>query len=207
MANNPFPLSREGLLKAYRTMKTIREFEERVHIEFATGEIPGFVHLLCGRGSFRDRCVMHLKDNDRIARPIVVMAIASPRASTLEDDGRDLRQATGTCRGKGGSMHIADLYKGMMGANGISGRARPRLRRRAGRENSRRTKAWDFIRGRRGLESGHAPGEPEPGDGVESSGDLRRWRTTATRSRRGRQWSVACDILRRSCIRFRACRE
>ena len=41
-------LNRERLLQAYETMKTIREFEERVHIEFATGEIPGFVHLYAG---------------------------------------------------------------------------------------------------------------------------------------------------------------
>jgi hypothetical protein len=37
-------LSKEALLDAYRTMRTIREFEERLHTEFATGEIPGFVH-------------------------------------------------------------------------------------------------------------------------------------------------------------------
>ncbi|MFP3607068.1 ABC transporter substrate-binding protein, partial [Paraburkholderia sp. SIMBA_053] len=36
-------LSREKLLEAYRLMRTIREFEERLHVEFATGEIPGFV--------------------------------------------------------------------------------------------------------------------------------------------------------------------
>ena len=36
------------LLEAYRTMRTIREFEERLHVEFATGEIPGFVHLYAG---------------------------------------------------------------------------------------------------------------------------------------------------------------
>ena len=42
-------LNRERLLQAYETMKTIREFEERVHIEFATGEIPGFVHLMQGK--------------------------------------------------------------------------------------------------------------------------------------------------------------
>ncbi len=41
-------LSREELLKAYRDMRTIREFEERVHLEFATGGIPGFVHLYAG---------------------------------------------------------------------------------------------------------------------------------------------------------------
>jgi pyruvate dehydrogenase E1 component alpha subunit len=40
MATNPFPLSREDLLKTYRTMKTIREFEERLHVEFAKGDIP-----------------------------------------------------------------------------------------------------------------------------------------------------------------------
>ena len=41
-------LTREQLLSAYRMMRAIREFEERVHAEFATGEIPGFVHLYAG---------------------------------------------------------------------------------------------------------------------------------------------------------------
>lgn len=41
-------MSKEQLLEAYRIMKTIREFEERLHTEFATGEIPGFVHLYAG---------------------------------------------------------------------------------------------------------------------------------------------------------------
>ena len=41
-------LTPEHLLDVYRTMRTIREFEERVHAEFATGEIPGFVHLYAG---------------------------------------------------------------------------------------------------------------------------------------------------------------
>ena len=48
MATHPFPLSKEKLLEAYRTMRTIREFEERLHTEFATGDIPGFVHLYAG---------------------------------------------------------------------------------------------------------------------------------------------------------------
>ena len=41
-------LNQEQLLQAYETMKTIREFEERVHVEFATGDMPGFVHLYAG---------------------------------------------------------------------------------------------------------------------------------------------------------------
>ena len=48
MADNPFPLSKDELLQVYRTMRTIREFEERVHTEFAKGGIPGFVHLYAG---------------------------------------------------------------------------------------------------------------------------------------------------------------
>lgn len=41
-------LSTEQLLHAYEVMRTIRAFEERLHVEFATGEIPGFVHLYAG---------------------------------------------------------------------------------------------------------------------------------------------------------------
>ena len=52
--------SREDLLKAYRMMKTIREFEERVHTEFATGEIPGFVHLYAGEEASATGICMHL---------------------------------------------------------------------------------------------------------------------------------------------------
>jgi TPP-dependent pyruvate/acetoin dehydrogenase alpha subunit len=42
-------LGRERLLRAYRQMKLIREFEERLHVEIATGEIPGFTHLYAGQ--------------------------------------------------------------------------------------------------------------------------------------------------------------
>ena len=38
-------LSRDQLLQAYRQMKVIREFEERLHIDIQTGEIAGFTHL------------------------------------------------------------------------------------------------------------------------------------------------------------------
>ena len=41
MSNDNVLLGREELLQAYRTMRTIREFEERVHAEFATGDLPG----------------------------------------------------------------------------------------------------------------------------------------------------------------------
>ena len=60
-------LSVEDLLDAYRTMKTIREFEERVHVEFAKGGIPGFVHLYAGEEASATGVCMNLRDSDYIA--------------------------------------------------------------------------------------------------------------------------------------------
>ena len=60
-------LSREEALKAYRIMKTIREFEERLHLEFQIGEIPGFVHLYAGEEAIATGVCSHLGPEDRIA--------------------------------------------------------------------------------------------------------------------------------------------
>ena len=65
--NNPFPLSPEQLLACYRTMRTIREFEERLHIDFGRGDIPGFVHLYAGEEATATGIMSHLNDGDRIA--------------------------------------------------------------------------------------------------------------------------------------------
>ncbi len=124
--NNPFPLSREGLLTAYRRMKTIREFEERLHVEFATGDIPGFVHLYAGEEAAGVGIMMHLEDHDRIASTHrghghCIAKGVDVRGMMAEIYGK----ATGSCAGKGGSMHIADLSRGMMGANGILGAGAP----------------------------------------------------------------------------------
>ncbi len=121
-----FPLDKPGLLQAYRTMRTIREFEERLHTEFATGDIPGFVHLYAGEEAAGTGIMMHLEDKDRIASTHrghghCIAKGVDPRAMMAEIYGRD----SGSCRGKGGSMHIADLSKGMMGANGILGAGAP----------------------------------------------------------------------------------
>jgi len=59
-------LNREELLRAYRTMRLIRDFEERLHVEFATGEIPGFVHLYAGEEASAVGVCMHLGDKDHI---------------------------------------------------------------------------------------------------------------------------------------------
>ncbi len=126
MAGNPFPQSKEQLLQAYRTMRTIREFEERLHIDFGRGDIPGFVHLYAGEEAAGTGIMMHLGDGDRIASTHrghghCIAKGVDPLAMMKEIYGKK----GGSCEGKGGSMHIADLDKGMMGANGILGAGAP----------------------------------------------------------------------------------
>jgi len=121
-----FPLDKQGLLKAYRTMKTIRDFEERLHAEFAKGDIPGFVHLYAGEEAAGTGIMMHLEEKDRIASTHrghghCISKGVDPKGMMAEIYGK----VSGSCRGKGGSMHIADLSKGMMGANGILGAGAP----------------------------------------------------------------------------------
>ncbi|MFO0993259.1 MAG: thiamine pyrophosphate-dependent dehydrogenase E1 component subunit alpha [Hyphomicrobiales bacterium] len=126
MAKNPFPLSKEKLLDAYRTMRTIREFEERLHTEFAKGEIPGFVHLYAGEEAAGTGIMMHLTDTDRIASTHRGHGHCIAKGVDVKSMMAEIYgKAAGSCRGKGGSMHIADLSKGMMGANGILGAGAP----------------------------------------------------------------------------------
>ncbi|MFC4002979.1 thiamine pyrophosphate-dependent dehydrogenase E1 component subunit alpha [Prauserella oleivorans] len=119
-------LDENALLDAYRTMRTIRAFEERVHDEFATGDIPGFVHLYAGEEASATGVCMHLDDRDAIASTHrghghCIAKGVDVKAMMAEIYGRK----TGSCHGKGGSMHIADLSKGMLGANGIVGGGPP----------------------------------------------------------------------------------
>ena len=119
-------LNKEEALWAYRTMKTIREFEDRLHVNFQTGEIPGFVHLYAGEEAIATGVCLHLTDQDRIASTHrghghCIAKGCDVRAMMAEIYGKK----DGLCAGKGGSMHIADLDKGMMGANGIVGGGPP----------------------------------------------------------------------------------
>jgi acetoin:2,6-dichlorophenolindophenol oxidoreductase subunit alpha len=119
-------LSRDELLKAYRQMRLIREFEDTVHDEFSAGNIPGFVHLYAGEEASGVGVCLHLNDKDCIASTHrghghCIAKGCDPNAMMAEIFGRK----DGLCGGKGGSMHIADLSKGMMGANGIVGGGPP----------------------------------------------------------------------------------
>jgi pyruvate dehydrogenase E1 component alpha subunit len=119
-------LKKEDLLKAYRIMKEIREFEERLHVEFATGKIPGFVHLYAGEEAVATGVCMHLTDEDRVASTHRGHGHCIAKGVDIIGMMAEIYgKKTGTCHGKGGSMHIADLDKGMLGANGIVGAGPP----------------------------------------------------------------------------------
>jgi acetoin:2,6-dichlorophenolindophenol oxidoreductase subunit alpha len=119
-------LNRDDLTRAYRQMRTIRAFEERVHTEFAAGGIPGFVHLYAGEEASAVGVCLHLTERDVIASTHrghghCIAKGCEVRGMMQEIFGRQ----DGLCAGKGGSMHIADIAKGMLGANGIVGGGPP----------------------------------------------------------------------------------
>jgi len=120
-------LNRSEFKEAYRRMRTIREFEERLHVEFSNGQIPGFVHLYAGEeASAVGVCQQLRPKGDHIASTHrghghCIAKGCDVEGMMLEIFGKD----GGLCNGKGGSMHIADLDKGMMGANGIVGGGPP----------------------------------------------------------------------------------
>jgi pyruvate dehydrogenase E1 component alpha subunit len=119
-------LTAEQLLEAYRVMRTIREFEERLHVEFATGEIPGFVHLYAGEEAIAAGVCAHLRPDDYVASTHRGHGHAIAKGCDVKAMMAEIYGKTsGICHGKGGSMHIADLEKGMLGANGIVGGGPP----------------------------------------------------------------------------------
>jgi pyruvate dehydrogenase E1 component alpha subunit len=118
--------SEAQLKRAYRQMKTIREFEERVHVENTSGQIPGFIHLYSGQEAVAVGVCENLTDSDYIISThrghghCIAKGCDVP-AMMKEIYGR----RDGLNKGKGGSMHIADISKGMLGANGIVGAGQP----------------------------------------------------------------------------------
>jgi pyruvate dehydrogenase E1 component alpha subunit len=119
-------LTKEELLQSYRVMRTIREFEERLHREFATGEIPGFVHLYAGEEAIAAGVCAHLRPDDYIASTHRGHGHAIAKGCDVKGMMAEIYgKRSGICHGKGGSMHIADLSTGMLGANGIVGGGPP----------------------------------------------------------------------------------
>ncbi len=118
--------SNNQMIEMYSTMNKIRQFETKLQEFFADGKIPGFVHLYLGEEAVATGACAALTTRDRIT--------STHRGhGHLLAKGGDLKlmmaeifgKKTGYCKGKGGSMHIADIELGILGANGIVGGGGP----------------------------------------------------------------------------------
>jgi len=119
-------ISKEKMIQMYTTMYRIRQFESKLQEFFAAGKIPGFVHLYLGEEAVAAGACAALRKEDYIT--------STHRGhGHLIAKGGDLKlmmaeiygKRTGYCKGKGGSMHIADVDLGILGANGIVGGGGP----------------------------------------------------------------------------------
>lgn len=106
----------------YKAMHDIRNFEDEVHRIFTSGEIPGFVHLYAGQEAVATGVCAHLTDSDYITSTHRGHGHCIAKGCDLNGMMAEIfGKETGLCKGKGGSMHIADIDKGMLGANGMVG--------------------------------------------------------------------------------------
>ncbi len=113
---------RDTQLQLLGKMLLIRSMEERLATLVQGGEISGSVHLYIGQEAVATGVCAHLEDRDWIAsnhrgHGHFLAKGGDPRAMAAEILGRE----TGICHGKGGSMHVADFARGILGANGIVG--------------------------------------------------------------------------------------
>jgi len=109
-------------LDMYRTMTRIRGFEANVERLFAEGKIPGFVHLYLGEEAVATGVCAALREDDYINSTHRGHGHCVAKGGRLKEMFAEIYgKRTGYCKGKGGSMHIAAVEKGILGANGIVG--------------------------------------------------------------------------------------
>ena len=113
-------IGKEIMLQMYRTMVTIRQFEEKVAELFAQGKLPGFIHLYVGQEAVAVGTCANLRSDDWITSNHRGHGHLIAKGGDVMFMFSELYgKSTGYCKGKGGSQHIADLDKGILGANGI----------------------------------------------------------------------------------------
>jgi len=113
-------IEREKLVHLYQVMLTIRRFEERVIIDYQSGAIPGIVHSYIGQEAVATGVCTNLRLDDRIVSNHRGHGHCIAKGADLNRMMAEIYgRKTGYCKGKGGSMHIADFSIGMLGANGI----------------------------------------------------------------------------------------
>ena len=111
-------VSKEAMKDMYLRMIRIREFESKAQSLFADGKIPGFVHLYLGEEAVATGVCACLRDDDYITSTHRGHGHIIAKGGDLKFMMAELfGKATGYCKGKGGSMHIADRDKGILGAS------------------------------------------------------------------------------------------
>ena len=115
-------LTQEKCLKMYTDMWRIRLFEEEANRQTNLGNVVGTLHMYCGEEAVAVGVCANLRDDDYVlgthrSHGHCIAKGAESDKMMAELFGR----ATGTCKGKGGSMHVADFSLNMLGANGIVG--------------------------------------------------------------------------------------
>ena len=119
-------LEPQQLLTMYRQMATIRAFDNRAVEEFHAGSIPGVVHAYLGQEAIAVGVCTALRRDDKIVSTHRGHGHTIAKGADLQRMMAELfGRSNGYCRGKGGSMHIADFSVGTLGANGIVGAGMP----------------------------------------------------------------------------------
>jgi pyruvate dehydrogenase E1 component alpha subunit len=115
-------LSQDQMLDLYKRMITIRLFEEKIQDLYARGIVPGLAHLYIGEEAVATGVCANLKKGDYITSTHRGHGHVIAKGAELKYMMAELfGKKTGYCKGKGGSMHIADINIGILGANGIAG--------------------------------------------------------------------------------------
>ena len=115
-------LDKTLLLEICRKMVGVRVFEENAADLFLKGQLPGFVHCYIGEEAVAAGVCAHLTPQDMITSTHRGHGHAVAKGARFDMMMAELfAKKTGYCHGKGGSMHIADLDLGILGANGIVG--------------------------------------------------------------------------------------
>jgi 2-oxoisovalerate dehydrogenase E1 component len=114
------------LQSIYRTMVRIRRFEERAAVLFAEGAIKGTAHSYIGEEAIAAAVCANLRSDDQIGSYHRGHGHCIAKGASLKKMMAELMgRSAGYCGGLGGSMHIASLELGILGANGIVGAAMP----------------------------------------------------------------------------------
>jgi len=120
------PIEKEKLRDMYRVMVRIRTFENRAYKEFAAGNIPGFVHLYAGEEAIAAGTCANLRPDDYITSTHRGHGHLIAKGGKTDRMMAELYgKKTGYNKGKGGSMHIAEVDIGILGANAIVGAGIP----------------------------------------------------------------------------------